>query len=117
MYRPSRRQNKKRKYVRRKIKRQIGGFLNRSDLAYAGRDIVNQAAKVAPGIIKGAANKIGKIAQQRVNQIILQGEKKLERVLPKILRGAIEDVYQTPFRMLGNFGRQILNKVKKKILN
>ena len=91
--------------------------MNRSDFAYAGRDIVNQAAKVDPGVIKGATNKIGKIAQQRVNQIILQGEKELERVPPKIVRGATEDVYQTPFRMLGNFGRQILNKVKKKILN
>ena len=30
----------------------------------------------------------------------------MERVLPKILRGAIEDVYQTPFRLLGKFGKE-----------
>ena len=41
----------------------------------------------------------------------------MERVLPKILRGVIEDVYQTPFRMLGNFGKQQLNKLKRKVLN
>ena len=40
-------------------------------------------------------------AQQRINQIISQGGKEVERVLPKILRGATEDVYQTPFRLLG----------------
>ena len=37
-------------------KRQRGGFLNRYDFAYADRDTVNQAAKVAPGIIKAAAD-------------------------------------------------------------
>ena len=36
-------------------KRQRGGFLNRYDFAYAGRDTVNQAAKVTPGVIKAAA--------------------------------------------------------------
>ena len=40
----------------------------------------------------------------------------IERVLPKILRGAIEDVYKTPFRLLGNFGKQQFNKIKRKIL-
>ena len=38
----------------------------------------------------------------------------MERVLPKILRGAIEDIYQTPFRILCNFGKQQLNKIKKR---
>ena len=51
---------KEKKVIRQKIKRQIGGFLNCYDLAYAGRDRVNQAAKVAPGAIKGATNKIDK---------------------------------------------------------
>ena len=37
------------KNLKRKSSRlQTGGFLNRYDFAYAGRDIVNQAAKVAP---------------------------------------------------------------------
>ena len=42
-------------------------FLNRYDFAYAGRDIVNQAAKVAPDIIKAATNDVDKIVEQRIN--------------------------------------------------
>ena len=56
------------------------------------------------------------VAQQRINQIISQGGKEVERALPKILWGAIEDTYQTPFRLLRNFGKQQLNKLKNKIL-
>ena len=54
--------------------------------------------------------------KERINQVISQGGKEIERVLPKILRGAIEDVYQTPFRLLRNFGKQQLIKIKRKIL-
>ena len=68
-------------------------------------------------MIKAATNDSNDIAKDRINQIIAQGGKEVERVLPKILRGAIEDVYQTPFRLLGNFGKQQLNKIKRKILS
>ena len=71
--------------------------------AYARRDTVNQAAKVAPGVITAATNDINEIVKDRIIQIISQGGKEVGRVLPKILRGVIEDVYQTPFRLLGNF--------------
>ena len=84
--------------------------------AYVRRDTVNQAAKVAPGVIKAATNDINEIVKDRIIQIISQGGKEVGRVLPKILRGVIEDVYQTPFRLLGNFGKQQLDKIKKKIL-
>ena len=86
--------------------RQLGGFLNRYDFGYDGRDTVNQAAKVAPGVIKAAADNINKVAEQRVNQIISKGGVEVDRVLRKILRGGIEDVYETLFRLLGNFGKQ-----------
>ena len=56
---------------------------------------------------------INNISQQRINQIIRQGGEEAERVLPNMLRGAIEDVYQTPFPLLGKFGKQQLNKLKK----
>ena len=72
--------------------------------------------KVPPDIIKNATREINNVAQQRINQIINQGGKEVERVLPKILRAAIEDVYQTPFKLLGNFVKQQLNKLKNKIL-
>ena len=67
-------------------------------------------------MIKAASNNINTIATDRINQIITQGGKEMERVLPKILRGAIEDVYQTPFRLLGDFGKQQFSKIKSKIL-
>ena len=109
-----RRQTKKR--TNRKRKRQLGGFLNHYDFTYAGKDIVNQAAKVAPDVIKAATNDINEIAKDRINQIMSQHGKEVERILPKILRGAIEDVYQTPFRLFSNFRKQQLNKIKRKIL-
>ena len=40
----------------------------------------------------------------------------MERVLPKILRGAIDDIYQTPFRLLGNFGKKQFEKIKRKLV-
>ena len=46
-----------------KNKRQSYEFLNRYDFAYAGRDTVNQATKVALGVIKNAGNEINKIAK------------------------------------------------------
>ena len=58
------------------------GVLNRYDFAYTRRDIGNQAAKVVPGIVKGATNEINNIAQQRINQIISEGGKEIERVSP-----------------------------------
>ena len=81
----------------------------------AGNDVVNQAAKVAPGVIKQATIDIDQMVKNRLNQGISSGGAEIERVLPKILRGVI-DVYKTPFMLLGNFGEQQFNKIKKKIL-
>ena len=114
MRRRQRKSSSRQKYQKRT---QRGGFLNRYDFAYAGRDTVNQVGKIAPGLIKNDSNEISNVAQQRINQIISQGGKEVQRVIPKILRGAIEDVYQTPFRLLGNFRKQQLNKLKNKILH
>ena len=100
-----------------KTKKADGRLLDCYDFAYTDRDVVNQVAKVAVGAIKGATNDINNMAKQRIDLIIPQGGNKIERVLPKILRRAIEDVYETPFRLLGNFGKQQLNKLKRKILN
>ena len=108
------RKNKPRRKYRKRTQR--GGLLNRYDFAYAGRDTVNQVTKIAPGIIKNAGSEINNVAQQRLNKIISLGGKEMERVLPEILRVAIEDVYQTPFRLLGNFRKQQLNKLKNKML-
>ena len=97
-------------------KRKYGGFFNCYDFVFAGINAVNQAAKVTRSVIKAATNNINKVSQKRINQIISQGGQEVERMLPKMLRGAIEDVYQTPFRLLGKFGKQQFNKTKQKRL-
>ena len=96
-------------------RRQTGGWLNRYDFAYAGRDTVNQVGKIAPGIINKATADINKIAQQRIDQVIRQGGAEMERIAPKIIKGAIEEVYKTPFRLLGNLGKKQFAKIKRKL--
>ena len=98
---------------RRRSQRQTGGF--RYDFAYAGRDTVNQVGKIAPGIINKATSDINKIAQQRIDQAIRTGGAEIERVAPKTIRGAIEEVYKTPFRLLGNLGKKQFQKIKRKL--
>ena len=89
--------------------------MSRYDFAYAGRDVVNQVGKVAPSIINKATSDINKIAQERIEQAIKTGGAEVERIAPKIIRGAIEEVYKTPFRLLGNLGKNKFQKIKQKI--
>ena len=100
-----------------KKRKQTGGFLNRYDFAYAGRDVVNQVGKIAPEIISKATSDINKIAKDRIDQVIRNGGAEVERIAPKIIRGAIEEVYKTPFRLLGDIGKKQFSKIKKKIFN
>ena len=92
--------------------RQTGGFLNRYDFAYAGRDTVNQVGKKAPGIINKATSDINKIAQQRIDQAVRTGGAEIERIAPEIITGVIEDVYKTPFRLLGNLRKKQFQKIE-----
>ena len=94
------------KRKRRISQRQTSGFLNLYDFAYAVRDTVNQVGKIASGIINKATSDINKIAQQRIDQAIRTEGAEIERVAPKIFRGVIEEVYNTPFRLLGNLGKK-----------
>ena len=93
----------------------MGGFLNRYDLAYAGRDTVNQVGKIAPKIITNANSDINKIAKDRIDQIVRTGGAEIERIAPKIIKGAIEEVYKTPFRLLGNLGKKHFQKIERKL--
>ena len=101
---------------RKKKSRQTGGFLNRYDFAYAGRDTVNQVGKIAPKIITKANSDINKIAKERIDQIVRSGGAEIERVAPKIIKGTIEEVYKTPFTLLGNLGKKHFQKIKRKLL-
>ena len=101
---------------RKRSRLQTGGFLNRYDFAYAGRDVVNQVGKVAPKMITQATGEINKIAQERIDQVFRSGGAEIERVAPNIIKGAIEEVYKTPFRLLGNLGKKQFEKIKRKLL-
>ena len=101
---------------RKKKCRQTGGFLNRYNFAYAGRDTVNQVRKIALKIITKATSDINKIAKDRIGQIVRTGGAEIERIAPKIIKGAIEEVYKTPFRFLGNLGKKHFQKNKNKTL-
>ena len=85
------------KRIRRR-NHQRGGLLNRYDFACAGRDTVNQAMKglvgLAPKIITQATGQVDQIAQ---------GGQQVEKIAPKIIKSAIEEVYKTPFRLVGKF--------------
>ena len=100
------RKRAKRKKIRRKIKgsgyfsknqyntynysrkrKQRGGFLNRYDFAYAGRDTVKQASK------------------------------ELERIGPVLINKAVEELYQTPFRLLETAGKKKYIVIKKNVSN
>ena len=106
--------NRMQKYRKHKRKwparrRQRGGFLNRYDFAYGGSDTINTVMKgldnLAPKLISQISEEIDKIAEARIRQAIA----------PQIIYGAIEEVYKTPFRLLGNFGKQKFNQLKRKI--
>ena len=96
-------------------RRQISDFLNRYDFTYAGRDVVNQVGKIAPNIINQATGEINKIAQQRIDQAIRSSGAEIERVGPKIIGAAIEEVCETPLRLLGNLGKKQFQKIKRKL--
>ena len=57
-------------------------------------------------MITQATGEINKIAQERIDQIVQSGGSEIERVAPKIIKGAIEEIYKTPFRLLGNSGKK-----------
>ena len=100
---------------KRKSRSQTEGFLSKYDFLFAGRNTVNQGGKITPKIITQATGEIYKIAQHRIDQIIRSGGAEIECVVPKIIRGAIEEVYKTPFRMLGNSGKTQFQKIKRKL--
>ena len=103
--------------VKRGRKRQRGGLLSRYDFAYAGRDTVNQASKqlnvLAPNLIDQLMNRatagLDKVSANRVNQ--------LKQMAPGLIKGAVEELYKTPFRLLENMGKNKYNSVKKTLSN
>ena len=79
-----------------------GGFLNRYDFAYAGRDTVNQASKqlnvLAPKLVEQLTTALDKVSANRVKQ--------LEQIVPGLIKGAVEELYKAPFHLLKKAGKK-----------
>ena len=104
-------------YLRHGRKRQRGGFLNRYDFAYAGRDTVNQATKnldkLAPKLIDQLMTK----ATTGLDNISAKRAEQIKQIAPGLIKGAVEELYKTPFHLLGNMGRKKYKLLQKKVSN
>ena len=100
-------------HLKYRRKRQRGGFLNRYGFAYAGRDTVNQASKplnaLAPKLLDQLTTGLDKVSANRVNQ--------LKQMAPGLIKGAVEELYKTPFRLLEDAGKKKYDSIKKKLSN
>ena len=99
-------------HLKYRRERQRGGFLNRYDFAYAGRDTVNQASKqlnvLAPKLLDQLTAGLDKVSANRVNQ--------LRQMAPGLIKGAVEELYKTPFRLLENAGKKKMTLSKRNYL-
>ena len=100
-------------------RRKRGGFLNRCNFANAGRDTVNTVMQglnnFAPKLASQTSREVIKISEARIKQAINSGRQQIQKIASRIIRGAIEDVCKTLFRLLGNLGKQKSNQLKCKI--
>ena len=55
------------------------------------------------------------IAARRINQLTYRTANEIQRIVPGIIKGAIEEVYKTPFQLLGQFGTKKYKQIKKKL--
>ena len=55
-----------------------------------------------------AAGGLDKISAKRVEQT--------KQIAPGLIKGAVEELHKTPFRLLGNMGRKKYKLLKKKYL-
>ena len=62
-----------------------------------------------------APKEIDIIAETRTRQVINDGGQQIQEIAPQIIQGAIEDIYKTPFRLLGQLGKYKFSQLKKKL--
>ena len=66
-------------------------------------------------LINQTSKEVDKTAETRIRLVINDSGQQIQIIAPQIIQQAIEDVYKTPFRLLGGFGKQKLSQTKKKI--
>lgn len=67
-------------------------------------------------LINQTSKEVDKTAETRIRLVINDSGQQIQIIAPQIIQQAIEDVYKTPFRLLGNFGKTQFQKIKKKII-
>ena len=70
---------------------------------------------LAPKLIGQTSREIEKIAEARIKQLINNDGQQVKKIAPQIIRGGIKDVYETPFRLLGNRGKKKFAQLKRKL--
>lgn len=59
------------------------------------------------------SGEIDLIAEKRIKQFIKEGWREVQIVTPIIIKNAIYEIYNTPFRLLDNFEKKIFANEKK----
>ena len=70
---------------------------------------------LAPNLINQVSKEIDKIAEARIRQAINSSGQQIQKIAPQIIRGAIEDIYKIPLRLLGKLGKQRFSQLKRKL--
>ena len=70
---------------------------------------------LAPNLIRTTSRELDATAARRINQLTYTTGKEIQRIAPGIIKGAIEELYKTPFRLLGQFGRKKYKQLKSKV--
>ena len=71
---------------------------------------------LAPKLINQTSKEIDKIVEARIKHVINNGGQQIQKIAAQIIRGAIEEVYKTSFRLLGNLGKQRFSQLRQKLL-
>ena len=104
-------------YLRHGRKQQRGGFLNRYDFAYAGRDTVNQATKILDKLAPKLLDQLMNRATTGLDNISAKRIEQIKQIAPGLIKGTVEELYKTPFRLLGNMGKKKYKLLQKKVSN
>ena len=64
-----------------------------------------------------ATTGLDKVIAKRVEQLSRETGQTLKKIAPRLIRGAIEELYKTPFCLLGNLGRKKYKELKKNVFN
>ena len=70
---------------------------------------------LASKLINQVSKETDKIEEARRKQVINNGGQQVQKISPQIIRGAIEDVYKTPLRLLGKLGKQKFLQLKRNL--